>query len=268
MSYRTGHSRHSLTVVVMTYCHENLIERAINSVLGQTIGREVEIVISDDASSDGTVKVSRECAKAFDNVVVRSNDENMGVMRHYRKVISEITTEYVAILEGDDYFIDRDTLTDKIALFRSVPTLECVFSAYKVIHGGTGREDVRPDLYSPHRNGFLRFEELVECNHMASFSNCMYRTSSLRDVLDEASLGGYDWLVNLRIADRGPIGYCGKPGTAYVVHERGAWSSRPRQEQIAAEIDSLTLLKTCVAERHTLNIDQKIKRLLAARVGV
>lgn len=262
MSYVTGHSRHSLTVVILTYQHEDVIEKAIASVLDQSIAEEIEIVVSDDASTDRSVEIAKFATRDRSNVVVKSNTKNLGIMKHYEKIISEVTTEFVAILEGDDYWIDNRALLDKLNFFRCVPSLECVFSAYRVLYEETKLETYQPSLFSRKRNGFVFFEDLLEENHIASFSNCMYRTNSLRELLhDPVTHLGYDWLLNLRMADRGPIGFWKNICTTYVVHGKGTWSSMSRDEQIEAEITTLETLRECTDSMRRSVINEKINRL-------
>lgn len=255
-------SQNAVTALLVTYNHAKYVQQSFGSIIDQSISSSIDIVVSDDLSCDNTLDIVKHISDGFPNVTIRQNTSNLGVIEHYRSAIDNIDTEFVAILEGDDYWTDKFGLKEKLNFFRCRPELDCVFASYDVLFQETEFVDRRPNLFGGKRSGLVFFNELLEQNFIASFSNCMYRTNALRQVLsDEHARGGYDWLVNLRLADLGPIGYLERACAVYRVHKNGTWSGMTRVAQISAEIETLRRLRESTkAERH-FAIDQRIHRI-------
>jgi glycosyltransferase involved in cell wall biosynthesis len=253
---------HSITVLIVTYNHIDHLNRAFESVVDQDLFSTVNVIISDDLSTDGTFELALSLAEGMPNVRVRRSAVQRGTMGHYKDAIGEIETDYVAVLEGDDFWTNPQRLLDQVVLFRTVPELNCVFSGYTLIDGDGVVLQGRPVLFEGRRNGFLYFEELLQSNVVASFSNCMFRTSAISELLSHNSmLEGYDWLVNLIIASKGPIGYIKGYHGSYRVHFGGAWSSMNATKKSAMITRTLELTRVLVSPRHHRVIDQRLKQL-------
>jgi len=104
-----------VSVIMLAYNHVLYIAQAIDSVLMQETDFEYEIVIGEDCSSDGTREILIEYHKKHpDKIRLLLNKKNMGANANYRKTYSECNSEYVAYLEGDDFWIDRKKLQKEV----------------------------------------------------------------------------------------------------------------------------------------------------------
>ena len=90
-----------LSVIIPAYNLENYIEECVNSVRNQTY-KNLEIIIVDDGSSDGTFDICQRLAKEDERIVVVSQ-ENVGVTMARNKGLSLANGEYVGFVDGDDY---------------------------------------------------------------------------------------------------------------------------------------------------------------------
>lgn len=90
-----------LSVIIPAYNLENYIEECVNSVRNQTY-KNLEIIIVDDGSSDGTFDICQRLAKEDERIVVVSQ-KNAGVTMARNKGLSLANGEYVAFVDGDDY---------------------------------------------------------------------------------------------------------------------------------------------------------------------
>lgn len=98
----TGSSR-SVSVVIIAYNEQRNIGRAIRSVRCQT-HRDIEIVVVDDCSDDGTAKVVERIAAKDSRIVLHRLPHNHG-MQHARIVGTRVATSpYIAFLDADDTF--------------------------------------------------------------------------------------------------------------------------------------------------------------------
>lgn len=103
-----------VTIMVPTYNQEKFIQEAVESALRQDYGN-LEIVIADDCSSDGTVAAVE---KFLNDPRVRyfRNEKNLGRVGNYRDTLFyKSTGDWVVNLDGDDYFTSSDFISTAIS---------------------------------------------------------------------------------------------------------------------------------------------------------
>lgn len=263
MTHRpTDHS--GVTALVLAYNQAGSLRSALDSVRRQSIFDRISVIVSDDASTDGTHDLARTLVSSYPDARVRRNETNLGVMEHYRRAIAEVRTEFVAIIEGDDEWTNTQKLERQRAFLDLFPNLHCVFTGYTVCFTKDGRRSRQPNLFGGRRSGLVHFEEILQDNPGASFTNHMYRTRALAEVLSrDPARSGYDWLVNLLIADSGPIGYLEGDFATYNVHEGGRWSGMSDSEKIRLKIGSLKAIEPLLAPKHAAAVRQACLRLVA-----
>jgi glycosyltransferase involved in cell wall biosynthesis len=93
-----------ITVYITCFNQEELIERAIMSVLNQTLHPK-QIIVIDDASNDNSHTIIQKIASEFSCIKVLINKENVGISRVRNIALSLINTPYFTYLDGDDYFL-------------------------------------------------------------------------------------------------------------------------------------------------------------------
>lgn len=100
-----------LSVCIITYNHFSYIERAINSVISQKTNFKFQIIIADDASTDGTQSLLLNFKEKFPEIItIIQQKKNIGAAKNWLKLIQTPKTKYIAYLEGDDYWIDSQKL--------------------------------------------------------------------------------------------------------------------------------------------------------------
>ena len=93
--------RPSVRVVVPCYNYGHYLPECVDSVLSQD-GVEVEVLIIDDASPDGSADVARALAQADARVQVIAHEENRGHIRTYNEGLSSAASDYLVLLSADD----------------------------------------------------------------------------------------------------------------------------------------------------------------------
>lgn len=100
----------------MTYNQKDYIEKAIDSVLEQEIGVDFDILIHDDCSDDGTYEILLKKQKENLNKIriIRQDSRKFLTdgfnMMIYKYVVPNINSKYIAYLDGDDYWCDKEKL--------------------------------------------------------------------------------------------------------------------------------------------------------------
>ena len=102
------------SVAVLTYNHEAYIRQCLDSILAQVVDFPYEIVVVDDCSTDSTRDILREYAQAHAHIRLYLNPENQGISRNNNLILSLCQGTYVAMLEGDDYWIDPNKLQRQV----------------------------------------------------------------------------------------------------------------------------------------------------------
>ena len=95
-----------VSIITPTYNHEEYIGECIESVLNQTY-KNWKMLIVDDASSDKTVEIVKKYANEDSRIKLIIHDKNYGPFRlkdTYNEALKTSKGEYIAILEGDDYW--------------------------------------------------------------------------------------------------------------------------------------------------------------------
>lgn len=96
-----------VSIIVLTYFHEAYIAQALDSILTQETSVRYEVLVGDDASQDRTPEIIQGYADRYPDIikpVLRT--ENGGGSLNLYDLLSRAKGNFIAILEGDDYWLD------------------------------------------------------------------------------------------------------------------------------------------------------------------
>ena len=108
-----------VSVIVLCYDQQAFIGDAIESVLAQT-HPDVEIVVADDGSTDGSVEIIRELAARHPAIVPVLSPRNTGISGNLNRGLARCTGEFLAQLDGDDVMLPGK-LERQVAFLRAHP---------------------------------------------------------------------------------------------------------------------------------------------------
>ncbi|RRO24652.1 glycosyltransferase [Flavobacteriaceae bacterium 14752] len=106
-----------VSVIMITYRHEKFIEQAIIGILNQQCEFEVELIIADDCSPDRTYTIVEKIKNKHINgswIKYTRHKENKGMNKNFSWASKQCKGEYIAICEGDDYWIDENKLQKQV----------------------------------------------------------------------------------------------------------------------------------------------------------
>lgn len=113
-----------VSVCMITYNHANYIEKAIEGVFMQEGDFDIELIISNDASSDETDLVIRNYIEDHPlrgKVKYICHSENIGVGENFNFALQKCEGTYIALCEGDDYWTDPLKLQKQVDFLKSNP---------------------------------------------------------------------------------------------------------------------------------------------------
>lgn len=128
-------NRTKISVVVITYNQQDTIAQTLDSILAQKGDFDLELVVGEDCSQDGTYAICQEYVERYPNVVkLLYNTHNLGIIANFARVIKACKGEYVGICAGDDYWCDEHKLQRQLAYFNAHPDVGVVStSGYKLL---------------------------------------------------------------------------------------------------------------------------------------
>ncbi|MBY6436599.1 glycosyltransferase [Rhodococcus kroppenstedtii] len=216
---RTSESLPTVSVVVPCYNYGRYLPYAVRSALDQP-GVDVEVIVVDDASTDGSAEVAESLAAEDDRVVVVRHRVNLRHIATYNDGLFRARGTYVVLLSADD-MLSEGSLARSVALFEAWPGLALVY-------GGVVTFTDRPPMPATAVRNWSVFDGAewiarlcMRGSNLIVNPEAVMRTSVLRE------LGGYDasfpqaadMLLWMRAATRGGVGRVNGPDQAfYRVH--------------------------------------------------
>lgn len=220
-----------VSVCCITYNHELYICEAIDSFLMQETDFPFEILVHDDASTDGTTEIILNYAKRYPDIIKpiiqTENQYTKGGLIAPRFLFPKAKGKYIALCEGDDYWTDKCKLQKQVSFLDRNPEYVITYtdsqpfdeSGELDIDFGGSRRDLSPD-------------ELIRCTPLYTLTTCF------RNVIKEIP---HD-LVPAKYGDRVTWSLLGAYGrgkylsdiqpSVYRVHNDGVHSKKSKQHEL------------------------------------
>jgi glycosyltransferase involved in cell wall biosynthesis len=110
-----NNSKPLVSVCVVTYNQEQYIAQNLESILAQKTNFPFEIVVGEDVSKDRTRAICQKYAEQYPTVIrLLDTPKNLGAMQNSLRTFRESRGAYIALLEGDDYWIDDKKLQKQV----------------------------------------------------------------------------------------------------------------------------------------------------------
>lgn len=199
-----------VSVIVLTYNQSKYIAQALDSVLAQIVDFPIEILVGDDASSDGTADIVLEYARRWpDKIYPFMQAQNQGASKNLRNLLEHSRGKYINGCEGDDYWTDPYKLQKQVDYLETHPQcMGCVHPFTIVDEDGV-----------PQDNQYLRwvckkkvyrledFKGLFLPGHPATFlhRNIFSENQSACELIERAHTQVADRTIAMLVAAHGEI---------------------------------------------------------------
>jgi glycosyltransferase involved in cell wall biosynthesis len=201
-----------VTIRCITYNHGNFIRDAIEGFLMQETAFPVEIIIHDDASTDGTAEIVKEYAdkhpQLFRTILQKENQYSSGNWPTVRNMLISMSRgEFIALCEGDDYWICKQKLQKQVDILDANPDISLVFHNAWGRHAGASHKDwLFINHLRPFKNRYT-LSDLITLRWFIATATMLYKkkVKYLEDIAKFA-MGG-DLVVQLSSALEGDF-YC------------------------------------------------------------
>lgn len=222
----------TVSVCVQTYNHVSFIQRCIDSILSQECDFRFEIILGEDESQDGTRESCIRLAQEHDEIVLFLRDRKDVIMIDGRpsgrfnliENLSAARGEFIALLEGDDYWNDPKKLQKQVDYLRARNDYFAVTSDTYYLKGR-----VLEHTYMETKRSWLNLNEDAndEVSFLAIATQAFPHTSTwlFRNELRlPSAYRNYvvgDVPLFLFIVNSGKVGYLNEVMSVYRMHEGG-----------------------------------------------
>ena len=124
-------SKPLVSVVIITYNHEEFIKQTLDSILSQKTDFDFEVVVGEDKSPDNTLEV---CKTYGDKINLIYGEENIGMIPNFIRTLKAANGKYFAVCEGDDYWIDPLKLQKQVGFLEANPDYVICWTDYNILN--------------------------------------------------------------------------------------------------------------------------------------
>ncbi len=229
-----------LNVLLITYNQEEYIKQTLDSLLMQTTTFNFNVVVADDCSTDKTLDIISEYSKKGTlNFIFLDKTSNLGYNKNYERALKACNAEYVAILEGDDYWTDPNRLEKHVKFLDNHG--ECSMSFNRIVFYYQNKADYKINNWTAEGDyQYYTSKEQIVGNKIGNLSACVFR----RDVFDKIKPGLFDykvadWMLGIVYGQYGFLAELKDPMSVYRIHQKGQWSRQNEEQQVKDLIISI-----------------------------
>jgi glycosyltransferase involved in cell wall biosynthesis len=155
-----------VSIFILTHNQEQFIAQTIESILIQKAKFNYQLVIGEDCSTDATRIICEQYANQYSQKIklLPALKSNIGLIANYMRTIKECDGKYIAICDGDDYWIDECKLQKQVGFLDNNPDFSIVYTGVKrlFLNGDCIEKD------NLETKSITNFEDLILDNHIPS----------------------------------------------------------------------------------------------------
>jgi glycosyltransferase involved in cell wall biosynthesis len=227
-----------VSVVVQTYRHEKFIRSCLESVLIQEVNFKYELIIGVDISEDKTEEICQEYKNKYpDTVTVQIRNpvdkiilfgQPIGRFNFHQNLLSA-KGKYIAILDGDDYWIDKQKLQIQVSFLENRPDASVCFTKWKIqesdrIYTNPRIEAIETSKNEPYEVNSDNFYK----NFCATTGTCMFRRDLLNiELIKKNPTTFQDTFLFYSLVMQKPGYLLPEKTSVYRLHAGGVYSMQP-----------------------------------------
>lgn len=258
-----------VSVCMITYNHGSHIEQAILSVINQHVNFELELVIGEDCSTDDTREKCLKLALQYPHIIkLLDNSTQLGMINNFRRTYAACSGKYVAMLDGDDFWIHQDKLQLQYNFMELNPKMAACFTNLNVLdefNSGaiypfyeTGKQ--------PHAISTLT--DILRNNFIATLT-VFYRralVSAIPNWFNGLKMG--DWPLHILFAQQGDLAFIDLVTATYRKHGGGVNSGADYETKFTTYLDSLKTIEKNIPTSNRKVFRKTIYEYLRVLVGI
>ncbi len=240
-----------VTVWMSAYNHGKYLERCLDSVLSQKTDFDFDIVLGEDCSLDNTRQIALSYKEKYPGKFkLFLPDKNIGMMEMDVATQPMCTGEYLALLNGDDYWTDENKLQIQADFLDARQDTVMCYHKATVINDDTGYEFETVYLEN---SDILPVKSLLK-----GYNPIMTPTVMMRNILPlpdwycEMPYG--DMPTYLLLSEKGKIRYIDRNMSTYRVHGSGQWQGDSMYNNLIKDLTFYRKMSEVLGERFRKDI--------------
>lgn len=163
---------------MLLFNQEQLVSRAIDSILAQETNYTYEIIVGDDASTDNTRKIVEKYQEKYPDIIkLNKYHPNYGILRNYQECLSRCTGDFLMGCSGDDWWHNRHKLQLQVDYLKGNPDCVLHYGGFVEYYPASGVSIEK----KPIRTSKPLFESVLFCNPICALTACI-RMDAMRQV--------------------------------------------------------------------------------------
>ena len=218
-----------VTVYCITYNHEKYIKDALEGIISQKTKFSFEVLVHDDASTDGTADIVKQYEKKYPLLIKGIYQEENTYIKQLNRIYSFLLPrtngKYVAFCEGDDYWVDEHKLQMQVDYMESHP--ECSLITHEAFSLLPEGEKMQYTNYSFDENRILNVENIMKNHLLFPTASMLFPTIFFyknKEFLLQHRM--FDYLLKTMLAMEGYIYVIPKVMSVYRCNSNGSWTER------------------------------------------
>jgi glycosyltransferase involved in cell wall biosynthesis len=220
-----------LSILIITYNQEKHIKECIEGLLIQELPISYEILIADDCSTDNTIEIIKEELKYNLNYKILDSGKNLGMVKNYQRGFAACKGQYIATLEGDDYWTDPKRIVKHIDFLDNHRECSMSFNRYATLNNQSREfnsqnwDSKEPFIYFNTRNLALK-------NRVGNLSTCVFRKTALDKLAENIfDIWIADWMLAMAVGHHGLLVKLKDTMSVYRVNDAGQWGGKSKEEK-------------------------------------
>ena len=264
---------------IFYYCYnqEEYVVRALNSISIQNYDGTINLYISDDGSKDNSLDLIRkwiqkhECLlENFNIKLIRGADSlNKGQSATLLEGLYTGKSNFLCILEGDDYWISNDHIASLERILEKFDFAPAAFSSWISMNSLNQIVESRIRRPGTTTEEFLSMESLAERNPPGTLSAMIFRREALNEIKKklEAHQNVADYVINLYLSVQGPIYWSENISLNYFAAENSIWRSLDSKKRLEIQIQQLRTVAQTLEGDFGQFLDDVARRLTPINVS-
>lgn len=248
-------------IILISYNQEQFISQAIESILMQRVKEDVEmrVIVADDFSNDRTLSIIRQYdEKQYESLknlnlsrekildlrlalefIYLESISNLGISKNYQRAFAMCDADYVAILEGDDYWSSPNHIEQHVRFLDN--HRGCSMSMNAITRCRHEKNEfIASTWHYPEDVYYVDTKtQIAGGNHLGNLSACVLRNSCIQ--LLPKSLYDMviaDWMLGIMLSQQGLIALLKESTSVYRTNSNSVWASLTWHQQIQQMLES------------------------------
>lgn len=258
-----------LSVCIQSFNHVKFIKECLDGILMQQTNFDFEILLGEDASTDGTREICIEYAKKYPDKIrlfLHHRENNISINGsptgrfNFLYNLYSAKGKYIALCEGDDYWTDPYKLQKQVDFLEANDDENICFTRALLLKNG--KEELQ-EIPSPFDKQSFRFVELIRHHNFIATASVMFKKPEpliFPDWINKVPFG--DLGLYKLVSNNKKIHCINEVMTVYRIHDSGVWSGINAKKSAENYLTFYLVIFSALTNEEKKEAKKKIRSLL------